>query len=113
MVREIWRNAVVTHGHPRAILGALLYGEALRTLATEQDLSGDLYVGRLRSFLRSIDPESADPDMAFWRQRWNEGGTRFEHLWPEFVDELDAMLRIALDGQRRDLRETYEPTRLL
>jgi len=27
--REVWRNAIVTHGHPRAIIGALVYARAV------------------------------------------------------------------------------------
>src|ERR1700733_4488865 len=25
---EVWKNSIVTHGHPRAIMGAIVYGEA-------------------------------------------------------------------------------------
>jgi ADP-ribosylglycohydrolase len=107
MVTEIWRNSIVTHGHPRAILGALVYGEALRSLASDVELSAGSFVRHLRAFTRSLDPTIPADDLTYWRANWNEGGAKFERLWPEFASEMDAMLALALEGQRGDLRETY------
>ncbi len=106
MVIEIWRNSIVTHGHPRAIIGALVYGEALRTLASGQDLVAERYVRHLRSFIRDLDAAPADEDLAHWRRRWSENHVPFEAQWPEFVAEMDSMLGVALEGQRADLRAT-------
>lgn len=108
LVREIWRNAIVTHGHPRAILGALVYGEALRRLAIGGALDVTSYVAGLQSFVSGLTPVSTDPDRAYWLSHWNEGqGTPFEELWAEHAAEMHSFLDIASGSRSRPLEMTY------
>lgn len=107
LVTEVWRNAIVTHGHPRAILGALVYAEALRRLTAGDERSADSYVADLRTFVRSLDPTIPHPDLDYWRARWNEVTPSFEALWPEYVAEVGQQLEIALDARHKDMRETF------
>lgn len=97
---ETWRNAIVTHGHPRAIIGALVYVEALRRLVFGHDQSADAFVGDLREFARELRPPTSDPDLGYWHTRWNEGsGTPLETHWPEFVNEMDQDAREGARGR--------------
>lgn len=108
MIREIWRNAIVTHGHPRAILGALVYGEALRRLVTDEALDLSSYVAGLRHFVAGLQPASDDPDREYWLSRWNEAQqTPFERLWSEHAAEMLSFLEIASGSRTRPLDATY------
>jgi ADP-ribosylglycohydrolase len=108
LVEEVWRNAIVTHGHPRAILGALVYGEALRRLTLGDNQSADEYIADLRSFVEGLDPTLNNPDLTYWRSRWKESGVSFEARWPEYVAEMTGMLETALTSRSGDLRATYQ-----
>lgn len=106
---ETWKNAIVTHGHPRAILGAVVFAEALRVLTHGHEQDASHFVGELRERVRSSRVPDHDPDIAFWLEGWNSEGRRFEALWPEFVTEMDGMLQTALDSRgSRPLAETYK-----
>lgn len=107
LVVEVWRNAIVTHGHPRAILGALVYAEALRRLTVGHERSADSYVADLREFLKSLDPAHSHPDLIFWRAHWNEQSPTFETLWAECATEMEGLLEIALQSRHQELRETF------
>ena len=50
MIKDSFLNAIITHGHPRAIIGAILFGLAVRYALTS---SGRLTVEALIEFLRS------------------------------------------------------------
>jgi ADP-ribosylglycohydrolase len=104
---EAWKNAAITHGHPRGILGAVVFVEALRRLLLGHDQSADEFIADLRHWLRALRPPSDDADVRYWLTRWNEGPERFEPLWAEFVAEMDSMLGRALELRQQPLEETY------
>ncbi|MBA2633779.1 MAG: ADP-ribosylglycohydrolase family protein [Chloroflexi bacterium] len=104
---ETWKNAIVTHGHPRAILGAVVFAEALRRIARGHEQGPAEFVADLRDFVRASRAPVDDPDVAYWLEGWNSGVNRFERLWPEYVTEMDTMLGLALDGRQGPLSETY------
>lgn len=104
---ETWKNSVVTHGHPRAILGAVVFAEALRRLAYKHEQSASEFVAGLRDFVRASRAPEDDPDVAYWLEGWNAGVHRFERLWPEYVTEMDTMLGLALDSREGPLADTY------
>ena len=108
LVQEVWRNAIVTHGHPRAILGALVYAEALRRLTLGDKQTAEDYIADLRRFVDLLDPAIEHPDLAYWRSRWAEAGVSFEARWPEFVAEMKAMLETALASRTDDVRAVYQ-----
>jgi ADP-ribosylglycohydrolase len=104
---ETWKNSIITHGHPRAILGAIVFAEALRRLAHGHEQSASEFVSGLRDFIRASRPPQDDPDVSYWLEGWNSGVHRFERLWPEYVSEMDSMLGLALDSRRGPLADTY------
>ena len=104
---EAWKNAAVTHGHPRAILGAVVFAEALRRLLRGHDQTAGEFIADLRRWVRSLRPPSDDADVRYWLTRWNEGPEQFDQLWAEFVSEIDSMMGRAIELRSQPLEETY------
>jgi ADP-ribosylglycohydrolase len=92
---DIWRTAIATHGHPRAILGALMFGEAVRVCAGwKSDAPVPDLVAEVASYVGSLGLPG-DPDLTEWFGIWNNGSERrFDEVWEETRREV----LVALDG---------------
>jgi len=87
MVTAVWQSAVCTHGHPRAILGALLLAEAIRNCALEGLAFQSRLVTHLVDFVTSSDmPKGEGLDK--WRERWIEDDRSFDHEWEQTKVEV-------------------------
>jgi ADP-ribosylglycohydrolase len=104
---EAWRNAIVTHGHPRGILGAVVFVEALRRLAFGHSASAAEFIRELRDHVREMSVPNDDEDVQHWIRKWNEIGVSFEERWAEFKIEMDSMIGRALEFRDSPLSETY------
>jgi ADP-ribosylglycohydrolase len=105
---EVWKNSIVTHGHPRAILGAVVFAEALRRMAFGHYQDAAAFVETLREYVAKLGVPREDPDIAFWLTRWNERTLPlFDQRWSEALLEMDALLAAVLELRTRPLRETY------
>jgi len=102
--KDIVANAVCTHGHPRALIGALAYGfacfVALKETATLQ------YGSLLEKLLESMEVWSALPrldDMwKDWRLSAEEANGRpYEEVWIETVNEMRILLEQSRSGMRQ------------
>src|SRR5262249_23769689 len=51
---ETWRNSIVTHGHPRAIIGALVYARAIAYILATRTPEMHDFLDSLRSFASSV-----------------------------------------------------------
>jgi ADP-ribosylglycohydrolase len=107
MYVETWKNAVVTHGHPRAVLGAVVFAESVRRLAHGHSLTSVAFIESLRTDLRGMDPPVDDPDVRYWLEHWNAGGRSFDRSWRECVSEIDGMLSRVLEMQDQPLPNVY------
>lgn len=102
---EIFANSIVTHGHPRAIIGAILYGYAVNTIL---NLSPDEF--KYEDFLTelgkdihnklSITPFIEKPDFCSWENEWNNPKTKkiakkipFREEYNKILDETQQYLR--------------------
>ena len=83
--REIWRNSIVTHGNPRAVVGALVYGRALAYVIAEPAPRFDAFLSTLRAFTEAITLPANDDALAYWRTLWDRG-----NLFSEFERELNS-----------------------
>jgi ADP-ribosylglycohydrolase len=99
--RAIFLNGICTHGHPRALLGALAYGYAAWQAFRH---SGTLPYGYLLesalddSSMWAALPEAVD-GFADWKDSANESlGGRLEGLWSQTTPELQRLLVTALSG---------------
>lgn len=109
---EIFANSIVTHGHPRAIIGAMLYGYAVNTIL---NLSPDEF--KYEDFLTelgkdihnklSITPFIEKPDFCNWENEWNNPKT--EKLTEEPTEETSFREEYnkVLDETQQYLRDIY------
>lgn len=89
----VWRSAITTHGHPRAIVGALLYAHALRLCFFLQDsMTRAELAGELLDLLEGIAPPPV-PEFDEWLTMWNRrADTTFDNLLEKVTGEAAADL---------------------
>lgn len=84
----VWRSSVATHGHPTAVLGALLFAHALRLCLERQEPvpRADL-VGELIPIIAGAAPPPT-PEFEYWVDVWN---LSYDLVWDElpFQELLD------------------------
>jgi ADP-ribosylglycohydrolase len=96
----VWRNAVSTHGHPRAIVGALTIAEAIRVLSETTHLTSKEFLHHLGDFEDKI-AVPVDPRMQSWKVSWERQASRpFDGELQQVKREMKSMLRIAGDTHR-------------
>lgn len=88
-----WESSVVTHGHPTAIIGALLYAHALRLCIDRGDeLSRAEFAGELADFVGRFRPPQT-PEFHEWLVIWNRSSTvPFEELFAGIAHEVQQEL---------------------
>lgn len=89
----VWRSAITTHGHPRAIVGALLYAHALRLCFFRQDsITRAELAGELIELLEGIALPPL-PEFDKWLTMWNRrADTTFDNLLEKVTGEAAADL---------------------
>ncbi|WP_196892152.1 ADP-ribosylglycohydrolase family protein [Aureivirga marina] len=97
--KEIFKNSIITHGHPRAIIGAILYGDAINTilLYREDSFSFNTFLIELGKDMHSkysikylLEEEFFD-----WEMKWNSKyEINFRELYQKTLDETQEYLRI-------------------
>src|SRR5690606_22081054 len=97
---EIFGNSIITHGHPRAILGAMLYGYSIDTILRFNpdnfnytsfltELGKDIHEKFSIEFLDS-------PKLKSWETEWNKNSKEsFRILFKSIIDETQEYLRTA------------------
>lgn len=89
----IWRDAAITHGHPRALWGALLYGKTLLLLLNTKGGQVDAFIEELLRFVERVDLRELNDGMDRWLARWQERTRRpfleaFEHTREEVIQSF-------------------------
>lgn len=104
LAHDIVVDGVCTHGHPRALVGALAYGFALWTALRQ---SGTLsYGGLIEATRNGIAQWSTLPDITDAWPDWREAaeaalaGEYCDALWNETVAEMAALLGVVQDALR-------------
>ena len=95
---EIFYNSIVTHGHPRAIIGALLYAHTIQDMLVREPDSLDplQFVTQLGiDFQKVFSFEmSRDKNIEKWLARWNKSQEMsFEEVYQITINETQDMLR--------------------
>lgn len=95
---EIFANSIVTHGHPRAIVGAMLYGYAVDTIlkfrpenftyeAFLTELGKDIHIKLSIPFIQKANFNS-------WEKEWNsKAKIPFKEQYQIILDETQQYLR--------------------
>ena len=103
LLHDVIRDAAATHGHPRALVGAIVYAYAGWWLVRHK---GTLGFGELLEML--LDEHGrwgASPDPTNSGETWLAAAGRvldepYEHLWERTVEEMRGLLERARTGIR-------------
>lgn len=101
---QIVTNGIITHGHPRALIGALVYGFALWRAFKHK---GTLKYGALIEItLQNKKDWGKLPDIAKFWPGWNEAAQawangEYEDIWNNTVIEVTEMLQKCRDALSR------------
>ena len=101
MSLAVWQATICTHGHPRAILGALLLAEAVRRCASEGIEARTTLLRSLESFVEGCEPPTTK-DFESWLDRWNAPGRDFAQEWDVTKDEVLLGLNALRSVRERD-----------
>jgi len=99
---DVFRNSIVTHGHPRAIAGALLHACLLGDALTNREVPSPTAVRRAIDWLRRVPALiHSDEDLAYlWLPRWQKAvGRSLEDALDEVRRECEADLNVLLDAR--------------
>jgi len=112
---NIFANAIVTHGHPRAIIGAFLYASVLEYIL---DNSLDTFTCKklLDHISSNYDDDCCIPffrnaDYKEWLSIWDKNQAKvFKDLYSEILDETRNKLDILKDGitKSKAIEETLD-----
>lgn len=97
-MRQIFLNSIITHGHPRAIIGAMLYGYVASHIITLQPeyFSWESFLTNIgQHFPSAIALKSLKSDniIMSWIDNWNAGDLSFEDVYCQTQDEVVVLLR--------------------
>lgn len=108
ITNEVWRNAIVTHGHPRAIVGALVYAHALAYILARSEFNSNELLQRVLEVTERITPPEQDADIAAWLEEWQRGTSqRFLDVLSRTKEEMvDVLQHLMSDGSTK-LQELY------
>ncbi|EKB57400.1 ADP-ribosylglycohydrolase family protein [Bergeyella zoohelcum] len=104
---EIFCNSIVTHGHPRAILGAMLYGYAINKIITldPKDFSWENYLTHIgKNFPEKFALTFLDKyEIKEWLNEWNKSSEEpFEKIYSETLIETQNYLRLIYQQIKQD-----------
>lgn len=94
---EIFCNSIITHGHPRAIIGAILYGYAIDKIITinPEQFNWENYIVQLGIEL----PHKFDlnyinnNEINEWIEVWNSSDRVFNDIYSRTISETQDLLR--------------------
>ncbi|WP_100074950.1 ADP-ribosylglycohydrolase family protein [Chryseobacterium camelliae] len=112
---EIFCNSIITHGHPRAIIGAMLYGYAINQIIIFKtaDFTWEKYIIQLGSnFKEKFDLSLIKrKEITEWIKQWNITENKlFESIYFETLLETQNYLRFIFQSLKQNLsvRETLQ-----
>jgi ADP-ribosylglycohydrolase len=113
LVRDSFFNAVVSHGHPRAILGTILFGLAARHALTEPEGAPTRAVEYLRDALENVGRNvSDDQRISHWIEAWEKSGKgrrlSFKELFGQTREEAHRYLAAIPEFLAKPVKEYYQ-----
>lgn len=108
IIEEIFRNSIITHGHPRAILGAMLYGYAVNSIIdmNPDEFNWEEYLIQLGlDFPTKFELAFIDNvEIQEWLYEWNRPTDEsFESLYLDTIKETQNLLRYIYKSIKKDL----------
>ncbi len=104
---EIFCNSIITHGHPRAILGAMLYGYAVDQIIVfrPEDFNWENYITQIGlDFPKKFELSFTNKlEIREWLKEWNKSSNRtFESLYAETITETQNQLRFVFQSIKQN-----------
>lgn len=103
---EIFCNSIITHGHPRAILGAMLYGYAVNQIIVfrPDDFSWENYITQIGlDFPKKFELTFNKPEIREWIKEWNISSIKtFESVYAETITETQNQLRLIFQSIKQN-----------
>lgn len=104
---EIFCNSIITHGHPRAILGAMLYGYAVNQIIVfrPEDFNWENYITQIgldfpKKFELSFTNKA---EIREWLKEWNKSSSKsFESVYAETIIETQNQLRLVFQSIKQN-----------
>jgi len=116
MIKEVFRNSIVTHGHPRAIVGALLYSLSVAYFLKAEvlpDYPNEIitYIAKELKSVATLIDHLEDMGLSAWQDKWNSSKSgEFCQVFQETVEETLELLRYAYKSiaAETNVREVYK-----
>lgn len=112
---EIFCNSIITHGHPRAILGAMLYGYAVNQIIVyrPEDFDWKNYIIQIGlDFPKKFELSFINRmEIREWLKEWNKSNNKtFESVYAETITETQNQLRFVYTSikQNTPVQETLK-----
>lgn len=105
---EIFDNSIITHGHPRAILGAMLYGYAVNHIIVyrPEDFNWENYITKIGlDFDKKFELTFINKkELKEWLNEWNRSTERsFESIYADTIVETQNFLRLVFQSLKKKL----------
>lgn len=105
---EIFCNSIITHGHPRALLGAMLYGYAVNQIIVirPEDFNWENYITQIGlDFPIKFDLSFINkPELKEWLKEWNKSSNKpFELVYEEILIETQQYLRLVYQNIKQNI----------
>lgn len=104
---EIFGNSIITHGHPRAILGAMLYGYAVSHIIVykPENFNRESYITQIgldfdKKFRLNFINKT---EIKEWLKEWNKSTDKtFETIYSETIVETQNYLRLIFQSLKKN-----------
>lgn len=112
LLNDIWFNTITTHGHPRAILGSILFGFLIKSLIyTEFEKKKFLKFIKLIIQI-SYKPIKENEMLIKWKDIWNnQNQFKFEKLYNDIQREAISYLELLTNSLDKNPKYYYSKIR--
>ena len=105
---EVFCNSIITHGHPRAILGAMLYGYAVNQIIVfrPEDFNWENFITQIGlDFPKKFELSFINKmEIREWLEEWNKSSNKtFESVYAETITETQNQLRIIYQSIKQNI----------
>lgn len=109
---QIFCNSIVTHGHPRAILGAMLYGYAINVIIVyrPEDFNWENYIAQIGiGFSKKFELTFVNRiEIREWLNEWDKSSTNtFASIYSQTIIETQNQLRFIFQSIKQNI-SVYE-----
>ena len=114
LYRDAFVNSIITHGHPRAILGSIIYASAINYLMKEKTFSNEAFYQYLRDIISTFSESfKGDNFIQQWTNEWDRkplNGMRFKEIFHKTRNEALEYVGGIKEKINKDDLEFYKLT---